>query len=207
MNPKILSIIVICLLAACQHKPKANNVINSKVKDTADAAVSRLRLVHDSLKSIDHKLTPKNRKDYILTIDQQRISPIKDTLDYTIKKGYHKQSYVNVPMLLENRSADTLKYFIMTCSEWDVFRVNNMRLSYFDTICESNFPEVRKIAPKQSESFNIPLKVSRREGGTRTFKIGMSLQLYIVGEYLDPYKNMTDPNAPNTIWSNQVNIP
>ena len=209
MKPIILSIISICLLADCQQKPKPKNTLVSKVKDTSDMAIERLKNRYDSLKLVYHKLTPQNRKDYILTIDQTQISTIKDSLDYSYG-GRRHQKFIYVPVALENRSNDTLKYLSMTCSRWDIFRVNNNALSCFNTVCEYNVPDVYNLPPRQTARFVIPLTISQGTGGNPPFKVGMNLQLYFNAAEdwgTVAVERMIQKDAPNVIWSNEVHIP
>ena len=67
-------------------------------------------------------LTENDRKNYVLGIDQNKLSKIKYTSlsDYSNYKG----AILFIPVVLTNYSNDTLKYLSMTCS-WEEFYVTD----------------------------------------------------------------------------------
>jgi hypothetical protein len=87
------------------------------------------------------KLTAQQRKNYILSIDQQKITKPSDT-----STNSRKYSIIYVPLRLSNHSKETLRYFTMTCSWYDDYQTNNSKVRIFTGDgCDSNSPIVSTI--------------------------------------------------------------
>ena len=91
-------------------------------------------------------LTDKERKEYILSINQQKLDRKSDKYTSTGESGY-----ASIPIILFNNSSDTLTFLQMTCSWQEIFTTNNVNIGVNATEnCDSNFPRNIKVAPINS---------------------------------------------------------
>ncbi len=151
-------------------------------------------------------LTSKDRKNYILNIDQKTI---KKAVDIDFFKSKHQIAYL--PLKFTNKSNDTLNYISMSCSWLDFYFTNNTRIKFEQQICFKNAPVVNTIYPKRTTTIYIPILLNEAGGSfNRRFKIGISLQKFIDNTQLlnfDMFKYMLRPETANMIWSNEICIP
>jgi len=159
-------------------------------------------------------LSVADRERFILSVNQDDIKQMKDTVRYYAGK-MHRCLYTIVPVTLGNQSADTLKYINMLCSRLDVFRSDrdNVKLLPSDLMdeCWKNGPAIYKIAPYQQAMFYIPVyfvtDMDKSKLFTqKAFKIGMSLYKYSKGIQLPvDIRGLTlRRETDNVIWSNEI---
>lgn len=157
-------------------------------------------------------LAATDREHFTITISQDSIKEAKDTLCAYDGK-LHRGIYIFVPVVLSNKSADTLKYVNMVCSRLDIFRTDkqNMQLLLLTTNCYKNGPQVFKVAPHQQTTFNIPICFltdmdDSKPFTAKNFRIGMSLFKYIEGNMFpfNMYSLAHSAKSDNVIWSNEV---
>lgn len=156
------------------------------------------------------KLFAQNDKqNYILSVS----SPLKikrDTFIYKLMpNGYQpkqiKEDYAVIQVTFTNNSDDTLKYIGMSCSWWDIYKIDNSQMAILqpDDGCFKNGPTVIAIAPKTSSAVNLTILFPKQLSKATNFRIGMILQKYTKGHGL--YLNKFQSN--NTIWSNEAIVP
>lgn len=132
------------------------------------------------------------KENCILSVDQSKVHFLYGTI-----YNNAKDCYLQVPVKLTNKSADTLKYIGMSCSWWDIYRTDNQSIKIFPPdICYKNAPMVYKLAPYQEIIVNIIVVFPKKAIKLQSFKIGMVMQK--VTEFSHP---------GNIIWANSVLIP
>jgi len=137
--------------------------------------------------------TPK--PNYILSIDDDKM--VKG-------KGKHGE-FVTFPLSLTNNTNDTLKFFTMTCSWEDIYKTDNMNLSFPWHRCDSNFPTIEEVAPHKSFILNMVVLIDQNIKNNK-FRLGM----YLYKDYDKHFMEDRSPhklNEANLLWSNQVSIP
>ncbi|MDP9080888.1 MAG: hypothetical protein M3O71_26005 [Bacteroidota bacterium] len=152
-------------------------------------------------------LTNADRKKYVLSVDQQKITKPETTKS----KVYLNEMFSTIVVKLSNNSSDSLKYVTMSCSWMDNFITNNLKFAIGVCDCDSNFPDVKIIPPHKTAFFTIRILYKKRLA-TRDnhFKIGMLIvkdlkenqPIDFISEYFSQKKYMA-----NMIWSNPVKIP
>lgn len=78
---------------------------------------------HSAAKSQIKPLTASDRKNYVITIDQNKVWTLKYSLP---KNNYYGKVVLFVPMKFTNNSNDTLKYMTMSCS-WEEFYLTDRK--------------------------------------------------------------------------------
>ena len=165
--------------------------------------ISLIDIKQQKHNSAKYTLSEKDKKIYILSIDQRKISKPRDTVMYN-KKGY----YLNVPLRLYNNSNDTLKYLNMSCSSFEIFQTDNKNISVTIHGCDNNFPVVFHVAPHKSSTIDIHVifNITYVKIGAK-FKMGMHLQKYIGHDHFDFDSDKVAKSKTNLIWSNSIKIP
>lgn len=155
---------------------------------------------------IYYHLTNQDRKNYILSIDQHKITKRDTPLYYQNKE---KQTLLLIPLKFTNNSKDTLKYISMSCSWLEFYQVNFKGMAVWGDGCDKNIPSIIKVAPHTSRMMRIPVFYKREAIAKNSkFKIGMSLQKRISREQPDDaYTYLLRPETSNLIWSNEVKVP
>ncbi|WPV00202.1 hypothetical protein SNE26_00275 [Mucilaginibacter sp. cycad4] len=134
-------------------------------------------------------LSPADRKNFKISINQDSVKQMKDTICYAAGK-IHRCLYAIVPVILSNQSDDTLKYINMSCSWLDAFTTDVESIKLLPSAvmeeCWKNSPAIYMIAPHQRITFFIPVYFLTDMGKnklfvSKAFKIGMSLFKYIEG--------------------------
>jgi hypothetical protein len=155
---------------------------------------------------IYYALSEKDKKDYILNVDQNAIKTPNDTVIFG-----KKYRVFSLPVKFTNYSKDTLKYLTMDCSWLDSYFTSNNRIEFVRQICFKNEPYVKIILPHQTWSVYIPIILNNDQNNFhRNFRIGISLQKFIKRSQLfdfDPFIYMLRPVTSNMIWSNEVVAP
>lgn len=159
------------------------------------------------------KLSATDREKFKITINQDSVKQMRDTVCY-YAGNMHRCLYAVVPVMLNNKSADTLNYINMSCTKLDIFTTNaeNVRLIPSNLReCFKNSPSIYKVAPYQQVTFYIPVYFLTDTGKGRlftskAFKIGMSLYRHIEGVQLpfDLRWLMLWQETDNVIWSNEI---
>jgi hypothetical protein len=151
-------------------------------------------------------LTGQDRKDYVLNVDQHKITKVRDTTFGARKIS----SYVIAQVKLLNLSSDTLTYINMTCSTYDIFTVDNKKISIMGWDCDKNFPKEFKIAPHKNSTFNFVLYFDKNHPAQK-FRFGIYLirskTKYFGFDILDRFWKSKVPFKNCLIWSNEVTIP
>ncbi|WP_413666301.1 hypothetical protein ACEN9X_17210 [Mucilaginibacter sp. Mucisp86] len=174
---------------------------------------------HDLASSIPAgflKLSVSDREMLIISVDQNSVNQMKDTVCYSDGK-LHRCLYAVIPVILSNQSYDTLKYINMTCSWLDIFKTDAGNVKFLPTSlmeeCWKNNPAVYAVAPHQQKVFYIPAGFLTDTGKgelftSKTFKIGMSLYKYIEGSQLpvDIRGLALRRETDNIIWSNEIAV-
>jgi hypothetical protein len=146
------------------------------------------------------ELTNSNRQNFVLSINQRRISKPQDTI---IKNK--KCTYINVPLWLSNYSKDTLKFVSMSCSWYLFYHIQGENLGIAtDGICNSNFPIEKIIPPYKSIKWMMPISLSKNYQRNEKFRIGMNLYL---SQGLNQNILRQLNHSFNLLWSNEVQIP
>jgi len=161
---------------------------------------------HRVAKSAIKPLTATDRRNYVITIDQNKVSTLKYSRP---KDNYYEKTVLFVPVKLTNNSNDTLKYMTMSCS-WEEFYMADRREIATIPIepCDKNIPKCLTLGPHKSVIVNVP--VVKLQRGKR-FRIGMALiklnnhdnlfDLLNIGSY------SIDKKDDNIIWSNTIELP
>jgi hypothetical protein len=152
-------------------------------------------------------LTDADRKNYVLSVDQQKITKPETTKS----KVYLNEMFSTIVVKLSNNSSDSLKYVTMSCSWMDNFITDNLKFAIKVCDCDSNFPDVKIILPHKTAFFTIRILYKNRlTTGDNHFKIGMLVVKDIKKnqpiDFISDY--FSEKNyAANMIWSNTVKIP
>jgi len=150
--------------------------------------------------------TKPQKKVYVLSIAQNKITKARDTTVFWGKKHYR---YVTAPVKLFNPFDDSLVYFSMTCSTFDIFITNNKNVEIELQPCEHNFPTHFNVPSHQSSITNVRFFFPKNtENNLRRFKIGMYLCKYPEmndSEFLEYLAHNSWPKS-FLIWSNEVTI-
>lgn len=153
-------------------------------------------------------LTDLDKKNFILSVDQNKITKPRDT---TVFWGDKKYRYVVVQVKLSNLSGDTLKYLNMTCSTYDIFTSSNKAILIGRWPCEHNIPSVYKIGPHKSYVYKFPLFLSGRPHDNDKTKIGVYLCKHskIEDNETFAYYLFSRQQLPENIliWSKEVTKP
>ena len=155
-------------------------------------------------------LTNEDRQNYILSIDQNKISALRDTSIYDyrqLKKPLRKVKFktATVPVTLKNNSDRALAYYSMSCSWFEFYRTNTKEIYLDSWACSKNIHVSVTVAAHSSAVKYLTIffnneKPSRR----REFKIGMNLTRY---QRYDPFSTDFDQfRRYNVIWSNPVTL-
>lgn len=174
---------------------------------------------HDLVSSVPAgfvALSETDRKMFMITINQDSVRQMKDTVCYSDGK-LHRCLYAVIPVILSNQSPDTLKYVNMSCSWLDIFKTNAENVKFLPTPlmeeCWKNNPAVNMVAPHQQKIFYIPAGFLTDTGKvelfiSKAFKIGMSLYKYIEGSQLPvDIRGLTlRRETDNIIWSNEIAV-
>ncbi|WP_090528694.1 hypothetical protein [Mucilaginibacter sp. NFR10] len=161
-------------------------------------------------------LSETDRRMFIITINQDSVRQMKDTVCYSDGK-LHRCLYAVIPVTLSNQSPDTLKYINMSCAWLDVFKTDAGNVKFLPTPlmeeCWKNNPAVYTVAPHQQKVFHIPTAflTDTGKGGlfeSKVFKIGMCLYKYIEGSQLPvDIRGLTlRQETDNIIWSNEIAV-
>jgi hypothetical protein len=152
-------------------------------------------------------LTDADRKNYIVSIDQQELRPPQMSNPGVATSRY----YMNIDLKITNNSSDTLKYLSMWCSWSDILKTDNSKLHISGNYCSADHPEVKMILPYKTDTYKLFVVLKREAVVAGTpFKIGMSIYKFINKQQLKGF-NSGNPsfkdNTANLIWSNTVQIP
>jgi hypothetical protein len=154
-------------------------------------------------------LTAIERRNYVITIDQNKVSKTK-FIPANSKYNYYGKTVLFVPVVLTNNSNDTLKYLTMSCS-WEEFYTvdkNNFAAIPIEP-CDKNIPKELTLAPHKSVSIKVP--VIKIQNGKK-FKIGMILIKQRNANNLFNLFNIEIAQSQNkkdnnVIWSNPIELP
>jgi len=186
-----------------------NHSVSAPAEDQYQA-----RILEKVLPAFFSSLTDGDKKNYTLSIDQNKIKQLKetivDTVDVRNKMLLKKKSRVAIcEMQIHNNSNDTLKYASMSCSWLETYVTDNVDFKIPEQICLQNIPELRVIPPRQSSIVEIPIVTDLKTALPRKIKIGLSLQKCTE----DPFNTVPGlfemvlkPLTRNMIWSNEVEI-
>lgn len=174
----------------------------------------KARILTKVLPAFSPPLTDEDKKAYTISIDQNKIKRLKDTMVDTVDLEKYKllkmKSRVAIcEMKIHNNSNDTLQYASMSCSWLEMYMTNNVDFKVTEQMCFKNVPEVKVIPPKQSSVVEIPIITDVKTVLPQKIKIGLNLQK-CTGDDLWNAIVLLDlilkPKASNTIWSNEVTI-
>lgn len=134
--------------------------------------------------------------NFKLTIDEARISKLKDTVF-----NREKCLIAHCPVTLVNNSDDTLKYLAMSASWWDLYSIDNphfaLAADYWNVF--KNGPKILVLPPHTSRTRMIPIITNKAYHRGEKLRIAMSVQSP------GPLVNL-EPKTINMIWSNEVII-
>lgn len=153
-----------------------------------------------------HPLTIQDRNNYILTVDQSQISKPKWVI---INGGKFKT--IIVPLKLENKSKETLKYSVMSCSWYEMYQTDNKLVTIHGWPCDKNVPEVGTILSHMSQIRNIPLLTPNNKTNFVRLRIGMYLnKIHMEDKNIDIpiYRDNGKPDYYKNIliWSNEISV-
>ncbi|MDP9080887.1 MAG: hypothetical protein M3O71_26000 [Bacteroidota bacterium] len=152
-------------------------------------------------------LTDIDRKNYVLSVDQQEISKPME-----FDKGVASSRYGSAFTLkLTNNSNDTLKYIEMWCAWSDILKIDNVKVHLNGNYCSSDHAEMRFVAPHQTTTFLLRITLKKEAVSSNVpFKAGMYIYKYINKQQLKNFKP-SDPalksNTANLIWSDTMIMP
>ena len=163
------------------------------------------------LPTIDFNLlTDDDRRNYNLSIDQNKISALRDTLIYDyrqLKKLYKKVKFKTaiVPVTLKNNSNQALAYYSMSCSWFEFYRTDTKEIHLNSWGCDSNIPvSINVPAHGTATQYLTILSSIGKPTDNREFRIGMNLNKY---DKYDPFSTDFDQfRRYNVIWSNPVTL-
>jgi len=164
---------------------------------------------HRMAKSTIKPLTATDRKNYVLMIDQGKVSKSKYSLP---KNNYYGKTVLFVPVKLTNSSNDTLKYITMSCSWEEFYTTDNQHTAIIPgKPCEKNIPKELAIAPHAGVMVKVPvIKIQH----AKKFRIGMALIKLDRGNDLGYFFDVDwigflnrDKERNNVIWSNPIELP
>lgn len=186
MKRYLLIIVFVNLSVFCHAQDSLNYMRTSKVKP----------------------LTALDRKNYVLTINQNKLAKLKYTPPNG-KNNYYRKTVLFVPVKLTNNSNDTLKYLSMTCSWEEFYLVDKREIAGIPIEeCIKNIPCTIMLPPHKSFIIRIPvIKIQRG----KKFRIGMTLiKLFKETNLLDLFsidRSSLSKNVNYIIWSNAVELP
>jgi hypothetical protein len=155
---------------------------------------------------IYYALTDKDKKKYVLNIDQNTIKKPGDTLIFG-----KKYLVTSLTVRFTNYSKDTLKYLSMDCSWLDSYFTDNKTIQFAKQLCFKNEPCVKTIPPHHTVNIYIPIVLKTNASHlSLKFRIGMSLEKFVNYKQFwdfDAFIYMLRPETTNIIWSNEVSIP
>lgn len=154
-----------------------------------------------------HLLTESDRKLYTLSVNKRKIAILDSTAYIPFKSDRKKSKVIRVPVILHNNSADTLKFYSMSCSWYDFFGTDDKDIDVDGWGCEKNIPEIITVIPggQYERDLSILYPVNIKKG--TNYRITMSLikvnNKDIYGWHLLP----TDYTRFNKIYSNEITVP
>lgn len=160
------------------------------------------------------------KNDYLV-----QYAPYVGELKYVPAKKEIAQKRYDVLIRLRNNSTDTVRIWLMKCSWYDNFIINNNYISFYSPGCDGNYPRIVTINPADSFLLNSTLKrdlawdnpcgncvpygpVGLPYGSkVKTTRVGL---IFVDGNAklsLDDYENITlDKSRWTIIWSNPIEL-
>ena len=150
-------------------------------------------------------LTAADRRYYLVAADEKKIIKAnKDAYPYT------KETVFLVPVMVYNKSGDTLRYRSMSCSWQEFYHVDNKLLNVVFPPCDSNIPKLVTVLPHSSRSEIVPV-ACKKDSFKRPeiFRIGVNINPSLninkrSNELLD--LNSDQLRKYNIVWSNKVEL-
>jgi hypothetical protein len=152
-------------------------------------------------------LTAIDRKNYVITIDQSKLSKTKYSRPID---NYYRKTVLFVPVTLTNNSNDTVKYRSMSCSWEDFYIVDKKSVAEIERQpCDHNIPSILILPPHRSTTVRLPILKGRVSG---KFRIGMVLIKLVDDKNLFDFSGIDDKfllknRGTNIIWSNPIELP
>lgn len=146
--------------AYCQDIAAFSNIV--KKANQSDSSGYYFKTQHFPIVRVE-------KENCILSVDQSKVHFL-----YGPTYNSAKNCYLQVPVKLTNRSADTLKYIGMSCSWWDIYQTDNKDLRIFPTnVCFKNSSITFELAPYHETNANIVIMYPKKAIKAQSFKIGM----------------------------------
>jgi hypothetical protein len=160
-------------------------------------------------------------KEYTKTIDKDeyRIKNQIEEENLNVKTDSIVEHYYNVKIDIENTGEEDLYIWMMTCSWYNNFKINNNYISFYSEGCNSNFPVMEKIELKSKISYNATFRKKIKFDYPNEVSIyGKQVELTKVGliiiddiykpnrKTFDYFLNMEDKSKQKVIWSNGIKL-
>jgi hypothetical protein len=147
-----------------------------------------------------YELTAAERKLYTLTIDEKKIKKeAKSEYNYKI------ETVILVPVVIHNKSKDTLSYFSMSCSGLDYYHIDNQKMTVLFSPCESNVPKQVFIMPMATRLVTVPVIYKNSSVKSHEpFRIGLSINKNVTPNPFD--FDADELTRFNIVWSNNVHL-
>lgn len=123
-----------------------------------------------------------------------------------VKEGkpvmYGNSRYLIVPVTLSNNTNQTLSYYSMSCSWWDLYKFDSKELLFDGGFnCDKNVPVLSTLGPHQQYKTYIEL-LTKKGVKTVTYKIGFNL----INEKAGLTAAQLKAHKPNILWSNTLTV-
>lgn len=105
-------------------------------------------------------VTLKLEKEYNLTVPRSHYSPQLATGEINIASDSVTEAQYDVTISLKNVSANPTYIWLMSCSWFENFQINNNYMHIHGSECDKNIPELVRFSPGETKIFNLTLSKS-----------------------------------------------
>jgi hypothetical protein len=141
-----------------------------------------------------HLLTNEEKKNYTITIDQNKIFK-RMNQEYP----YEEKKFFILPVTVHNDSNDTLRYCSMTCSWQEFYRIDNEEFEILSTSCTENIPAMITVLPHSVNTTNIAFVRKKDNQANPVFRVGLNINTsgYSIFYHEELFRY-------NIVWSNEI---
>lgn len=153
-----------------------------------------------------NRLSANKKRDYILMIDQAKMSAIKDTvITVPVRR---RMRYMVVPVKLTNRTAQNMVYIDYSCSWEMIFYTDSRDIWVEAQPCQKNISQSCYVAAHSSKTFMLTLIMAKTAKPGTKFRCSMFLfDVTGNGQFPEFDRALYKNNPDNPIWSNTVVVP
>ena len=136
---------------------------------------------------------------------------------YVVNSDYVRQTFYDINLEIKNTSSDSISIWLMKCSYWYNFLINNNYMTFEEPGCDGNYPIRVKFAPGENKEYKFTL--------ARSIKFDYPCRYCVYGDQVettklgliiidDPFESkmhvldydllMEDKSKWRIVWSNPL---